>query len=132
MGVLLVLAMLALTITALLLMQTATPAAPPTKRVFEDRFLAFSQAVLVAGATSKIIAKYSRDVSKTGQSVATSASIAGSVITIEALAYRRMNTPTKYLVGTGNIVAGVILGLFAHHDTQYTRAVLTGQPPPTY
>jgi hypothetical protein len=124
---------LGLAIAALLLTQNLPPpAVPPPQRGFEDKFLTFSQAVLVVGVGVKVVAQYSRDPSVSGRRVAADASLAGSVVAVEVLAKRKMSAPVKYVVGTANIVAGVVLGIFAHHDSQVTRAVVQGLPPPTY
>ena len=126
--------MIGFAIAALVLLQNApAPEAPcPCKKGFEDKFLTFSQAVLVVGAAGKIVASYSRDPQKGTTTVVVPAGLAGATIAVEALVRPRMSTPVKYMVGTGNIVLGVVLGVFAHHDSQYTRAVLRGAPPPTY
>jgi hypothetical protein len=123
---------LGLVIAALILVQNIPQPAAPPQRGFEDKFLTFSQAVLVVGVGVKVVAQYSRDPSISGRRVAADASLAGSVVAVEVLAKRKMSAPVKYVVGTANIVAGVVLGIFAHHDSQVTRAVVQGLPPPTY
>jgi hypothetical protein len=128
---------LGLVIAAVLILQDAPATATQcpcvaVKPKFEDKFLTFSQAVLVVGAAGKIVASYSRDPGRGSTAVVVPEGLAGATIAVEALAKNKMSTPVKYIVGTGNIVAGVVLGIFAHHDTAYTRAVIKGGPPPTY
>jgi len=126
--------MVAMMIAAILLVQEPPAKCAPCqpKPGFEDKFLLLSQVILATGATGKIVAKYSRDPNQAATTVTMQAGLVGSVVVVEQLTKKKMNAPTKYLVGTGNIVLGVVLGVFTHHDAAYTRAVLRGAPAPTY
>jgi hypothetical protein len=117
-------------ITVFVLTQNVAPAPAPKVPGFEDKFLDFSQVVLVAGATGKIVIQHAIRPTQGSGTVAIQGGLVVSVVVLERATSKKWKKPVKYSVATANIVTGVILGALARVDTSYTRTALTGVPTP--
>jgi len=123
--------MVSFLISVFLLTQNVAPA--PQPKGFEDRFLDFSQMILVAGSTSKIVIKHANSPMQGSGTVAIQGGLIVSVVVLERATSKRWSKPLKYVVATSNIVAGVALGALARVDTSQTRQTLQGlSPTPTH
>lgn len=122
--------MLSFLISVFLLTQNVAPAPQPKVPGFEDKFLDFSQMILVAGSTSKIVIKHASSPTQGSGSVAIQGGLIVSVVVLERATSKRWSKPLKYSIATANIVSGVILGALARVDTSQTRQTLQGMPTP--
>jgi len=112
-----------LLITVFVVTQNVTPT-PPKVPGFEDKFLDFSQVVLIAGATGKIVIKHAISPTQGTGTVVMQGGLVVSVVVLERATSKKWAKPVKYSIAAANIVTGVILGTLARVDTTYTRQTL--------
>ncbi len=105
------------------------PSPPPKVPGFEDKFLSFSQVVLITGATGKIVIKHAISPKQGTGSVVMQGGLVVSVVVLERATSKKWSKPLKYSIGTANIVTGVILGALARVDTSNTRQTLHALSP---